>query len=179
MDQHRLDRIADRGTLRFAVVDDVDRHFKVGRRIDENMTVADARPDNRHRRILRDCRDQSGAAARDQHIEILRELHELIRGFAGGVRHELDDIRRQPCRLHRIAHDIRQADIRAECLLAAAQDHAVSGFHAERRRIDRDIRAALEDDADDAERHARFLNAQTVRADISRLHSADDLLKLD
>jgi hypothetical protein len=47
---------------------------------------------------------------------------------------------------------------------AAAQDHRIAGLEAERAGIGRHVRAALIDDADDAERRAHAFDLQPVRA---------------
>ena len=46
---------------------------------------------------------------------------------------------------------------------AAAQDHGVAGLERQRTGVGGDVRAALEDDADDAERRAHALDVEAVR----------------
>ena len=62
---------------------------------------------------------------------------------------------------------------RLQALGAAAQDDGVRGFEAQRTGIGGDVRPALIDDADDAERHPDALNTQTVRPLPRRDHRAD------
>ncbi len=50
-----------------------------------------------------------------------------------------------------------------EALGAAAQDRGIAGFQAQRRRVRRDVGAALVNDADDTERHRDALNLEAVR----------------
>lgn len=52
----------------------------------------------------------------------------------------------------------------AEAVGAAAQDHGIAGLEAQHAGIRRDIGAAFEDHADDAERHAHALDGHAVRA---------------
>ena len=52
---------------------------------------------------------------------------------------------------------------RIRALGAAAQDHRVAGFQAQRARIGSDVRTAFVNDAHYAERHADALDAQAVR----------------
>ena len=51
----------------------------------------------------------------------------------------------------------------AEGIRAAAQDRGIARLEAERAGIGGDVRAALEDDADDAERRAHALDMESVR----------------
>ena len=51
----------------------------------------------------------------------------------------------------------------SESFRAAAQDHGIAGLEAERAGVGGDVRAALVDHADDAERHAHALDAHAVR----------------
>ena len=51
----------------------------------------------------------------------------------------------------------------AETVGAAAQDHGIAGLQAQHAGIRRDIGPALEDHADDAERHAHALDGHAVR----------------
>ena len=51
-----------------------------------------------------------------------------------------------------------------EAFAAAAQDGGVAGLQAEDGAVDGDVGARLVDDADDADRHAEFAEAQAVGA---------------
>ena len=66
---------------------------------------------------------------------------------------------------------------RAEAIRAAAQDRRIAGLEAERAGIGGDVRAALVDDADDAERHAHALDGHAVRALPSLQHRADRIVE--
>ena len=75
---------------------------------------------------------------------------------------------------------MRQAWIAAALRMrvgAAAQDHGIARLQAERAGIRGDVRAALEDHADDAERRADPLDAQAVRPVPCRDHRADRIGK--
>lgn len=51
----------------------------------------------------------------------------------------------------------------AETVRAAAQDHGIARFQAQHAGVRRNVRPALEDHADDAERHAHALDGHAVR----------------
>ena len=81
--------------------------------------------------------------------------------------------RRQARLLQALAHRLRDGARGAEALRAAAQDRGIAGLEAERARIRRHVRAALEDDADDAERRRDALDRQAVRPLERGEHAAD------
>ena len=56
------------------------------------MAVADTGLDDRHGCVRRYGIDETGAAAGNQHIEVFRQLHKLVRGLSARIRHKLDDI---------------------------------------------------------------------------------------
>ena len=62
-------------------------------------------------------------------------------------------------------------------LRAAAQNDRVAGFQAQRTCVCRNVRPALVDDADNAERHAHALDAQAVGARPVGEHGADRIGK--
>jgi hypothetical protein len=68
-----------------------------------------------------------------------------------------------------------QRAVRVLALGAAAQDHGVAGFQAQRAGIRGHIGAALVDDADDAERHDHALDTQTVRPFPPFRHGTDGI----
>ena len=66
----------------------------------------------------------------------------------------------------------------AEAVRAAAQDHGIAGLEAQRAGIGGDVRPALVDHADDAERHAHALDAHAVRPRPGRHDGADRIGEL-
>ena len=133
-----------------------------------DVDVADALEvgEDRHARLVLDAVDQALAAARHDHVDRAVEAgqHRADRGAVAG-RHELD--RRRPAG-RRLGQALDQAAVdragRAERVGAAAQDRGVAGLEAERAGVGGDVRAALVDDADDAERRAHALDVEAVRA---------------
>ncbi len=118
--------------------------------------------DHRDLRIGHHGADQILAAARDNQIDILFQLQQLVDQC---VIFKLDD-------LHRVRRHARLsagfAQHRADGLIgmmrftAAAQDHRVAGLETESRRVSGDVGAGFVDDADDAQRYAHAPHLQAV-----------------
>ena len=73
------------GRLRLGVDHDVERRVEVGGGVDVDVAVAVAVDDDGHGRVLADALDQRRAAARDQAVDEVGELHELDRGLVADV----------------------------------------------------------------------------------------------
>ena len=72
---NRLTGIADTDTLSLCIVDDPDSHVEVGAFINVDMAVSGTSLNDRDRAVFYDSLDQPGASARNQHIDILSQLH--------------------------------------------------------------------------------------------------------
>ena len=83
-------------------------------------------------------------------------------GGAIGRRHELDGGLGQSGALQAGDEGGMDGERRVEAFRASAQYRRVAGFDGQRAGVGRHVRAAFVDDADDAERHAHALKAQTV-----------------
>ena len=70
------------------------RHLFVCCGVDEDVTVADSRLDDRHLAVADHVVDQACAAARNQHIDQSARRHQLI-GDLARTRHELDGLGRE------------------------------------------------------------------------------------
>ncbi len=120
--------------------------------------------EHRHARLGLHAADQVLAAARHDHVDRAVEAgeHHADR-LAVARRHQRD--RRGGQSGFDQAFDQRGMDraAGAEALGAAAQDRGIAGLEAERAGIGGDIRPALIDHADDAERHPHALDAHAVR----------------
>ncbi len=118
--------------------------------------------DHRDFRIGHHGADQILAAARDNQIDIIFQLQQLVDQC---VIFKLDD-------LHRVRRHARLgagfAQHRADRLIgmmrftAAAQDHRIAGLETECRRIGGDVRAGFVDDTDDAQRYAHPPHLEAV-----------------
>ena len=113
------------------------------------------------------------AAAWHQHVEVAAEPGQhLSDGVARPRRDERDRGLGQSGR----AEPLDQAGVQRgrgmEAFRTAAQDRRIAGFEAERSRIGRDVRAALVDHADDAERRRHALDQKAVRPIETGQHAA-------
>ena len=118
--------------------------------------------DHRHARVLVDEADQALAAARNEQIEDVVELHHLHHRLAAEVLHQ-----RHGVLVHAgVAQGLAQAGgdggVGAHRFLAAAQDHAVAGLQAQRRGVGGDVGTRLVDHADHTQRHAHALDLEAL-----------------
>ena len=85
MDQQLLRGVADSGTVRLRVHDDVGCHFEVGRGVDIDVAVAGSIDDIRNGGVGFDRGDEVGTAAWDQEVDPLLRLHQGLGASTGGV----------------------------------------------------------------------------------------------
>ena len=71
MDEQRLHRVAGAVALCLGIIGNAHRLVEIGTRIDVDVTNAVEVLDHRHFRVARDALDQSFAAARDDHVDML------------------------------------------------------------------------------------------------------------
>ncbi len=126
------------------------------------MAVARAGLDHRDGRIFDHRADQPLAAARDQHIQVAVQVHQVVGRVAAGIGHKQDTVVGEPGAPERTAHDLCKRCIGVDRFLAAPQDTNVGGFEAEARRIDCDIGARFKDHPDHPNRGAHLLDFQPV-----------------
>ena len=120
--------------------------------------------EDRNTRFFLHAFDQALAAARHDHVErAVQAGQHHAHGFAVARRHERDGGRRQPGFEETFDQRGMDGAAGAKTLRAAAQDRGIAGLQAQRAGIGGDIRPALIDDADDAERHPHALDAHAVR----------------
>ena len=130
--------------------------------------------EDRHARLALHALDKALAAARHDHVErSAQPLQHLADRLAGGEGRAGDRGFRQAG--FDEAGD--QAGVNRgggmEAIGAAAQNHRIAAFEAERARIRRHVRPAFVDHADDAERRRDTLDPQPVRPLESRQHAPD------
>ena len=102
------------------------------------------------------------AAAREDEVDdavLRRELGELLAPAAGD---EADRAVGDAGLGRRLGGDRREHGVRVRRRGRAAQDDRVAGLQAQRGGVDRDVRARLVDDGDDAERHAQLAHVEAV-----------------
>ncbi len=93
--QHALGGVAHRGAGALGVVEDPGRHVQVGLVVDIDVAHAHAGPDDRHAGVLHHGADQPRPAPGDQHVHILRQVHQLRGGLLAGILHQGDAVLRQ------------------------------------------------------------------------------------
>ena len=98
----------------FALTTIVERLVEIGGGVDVDVTVAVAVDDHRHRRVVADALDERRAAARDQAVDVVGELHHLGRGLVRGVFDEDHRVFGQPVLGERVAQHRRDRDVRAQ-----------------------------------------------------------------
>ena len=164
IDQQGLGRAADAGAAHLGVQHDGLGHVERGRLVDIDVADAFEMREHRHARFGLHARDQALAAARHDDVDGAVEPceHHADRG-AVARRHQRDRVLGQV----RFAQALRERGMdrarRAMAVRAAAQDHGVAGLERERAGVGGDVRPALVDHADDAERHAHALDRHAVR----------------
>ena len=107
--------------------------------------------------------NQLFAAARDDEIDVLFELQQLVNQVSVFRFRDLERPLRHACAGARFLEDRADGAIGKMGLAAAAQDYGVARFDAKRRRVGGHIGPGLVNDCDHAERDARSFHLQTVR----------------
>ena len=171
--QQRLGGVAGAVALGLGVLDDLQRLGQVGAVIDVHMAVAVQVLDHRHPRLAGDALDQTLAAARHNHIDVVLHGDEFAhRGAVGGLDH-LHHACRQPGGLQPFTHAGGDGLVRMQRLGATAQDRGVAGFQAQACGIRRHVGTRLVDDADDAERHPHLADLDARGAVLEAVDFAD------
>ena len=165
IDENRLRGAANARAPQLRVLRDAARHLEI--RTGMHVRVADAfeMAHDRHARILLHARDETFAAARHDDVDVAGHVaqHDAD-GFAILRRHHLHGRLGQAMLCQRARETRVNRSARARALGAAAQDRRVAALQAQRGGVGRDVRPALVDDADDAERHAHARNRRARSA---------------
>ena len=163
IDQQRLRRAAYTRAAKLGVEHNRDRHREIGFGVDIDVANAFEMSKHRHPCLVLHARDKAFAPARDDDINrTLKPREHQPDSIAFARWHELDRIFGQASRAKPRAHRIRNQRRGAEALGTAAQKGGISAFKAQSGGIRRDIGAAFEDHADDAERRRHALETQAV-----------------
>ncbi len=121
--------------------------------------------EDRHLCLGDDATDQTFAPTRDRQVDLLGQGKEVADGRTVGRLDQLDRVAGKSARSEGVDQDAGQREVRPVGFLAAPQDHRVAALDAEGRGVDRDVRAALEDHEDDAERDAHLGDLEAVGRD--------------
>ena len=103
-------------------------------------------------RFLGAAEDEPCAAAGDEQVDQAGGGHKLPRAGAVRILDESNHFRREARVRQTQMNGVRYGGVGTESLLAAAQYRGVAGLEREDRRVGGDVRAALIDDGDDAQR---------------------------
>ena len=130
--------------------------------------------EHRNARLPLHAVDQALAAARNDDVERAVEARQhLAHNLAGGK----GSARNGGFRQARLPQALDKAGVdrggRVKAVRAAAQHHRVAALQAQRAGVGGDVRPALVDDADDAERGRDALDDEAVGAIVGREHPAD------
>ena len=148
------------GPLRLRVHDDVERLVEVGGRVDVDVAVAVAVDDHRHGRVVADARDERGAAARDQAVDVVGELHHLDGGLVARRRRRgCTASSGSPALASASRRTAAIAMLRAQRRARAAQQRGVAGLEAEPGGVAGHVGPVLVDDRHHAERHPDLLRS--------------------
>ncbi len=162
--EQRLQAVAHGHLPELRVEHDRPGHLRVGAGVEED--VADARVvlDHRDAGRLHDLADQARPAARNHQVdETVGPEQGLERRTVGGG-HDHHGVLGNARIPRGRAQLLAERQVRPDRFRAAAQDHGVARLHAERGRVDRDVRSRLVDDEDDAERYPHAAHPQAIRS---------------
>ena len=95
MYDQRFTGVADADPLGLGIEYDVQSHLEIRSLIHEDMAVPGSRLDDRHRTVLHHGTDQSGSAARNQHIHVIVQAHEFLRHLPVGIGDKLYTVLRE------------------------------------------------------------------------------------
>ena len=163
MHQQDLLRIADRGAAGLGVFDDIQCHGR-GPQTGPHKRWQIPVPVWMHGTLALATQEanQPLAAPGDQKVDITDAGHQLCRTGPAGILHQLHQLPGHSDAVQPILQGADDGVRRAEGFLAAAQNAGVAGFQRQRRRVRRDIGAALVDDRYDAQGDADPVNLQPV-----------------
>ena len=173
MHQQGLQRIAHARARGLAVQQQAQGQVQVGGAVHVQVAYALVVLDHRHPRVFGHEADQAFAATRDRQVDDVGQLQQLKHGLAPQVGDQGQHGRVQPGVADGALQGGGNGGIGMDRLRSAAQDHAVAGLDAQRRRVGCHVRPRLVDHRDHAQRHAYPLDPDAVGADLAAGHLAD------
>ena len=174
VDQQGLGRTAHPGAPQLRVEHDVLGHCQIGGPIDVDMAHALEMTDHGHTSFLLDASDQTLAAARHDHVDVVHHVRQHVtdRGPVGRG-NELNAAAWQAGDRQPLIQARMDGGARMHALRAAPQYDGIARFQTQRSGIGGDVRTALINDADDAQRDSHALNVHAVRPGPLGEHGSD------
>ena len=130
---------------------------------------------HRHRRFVRDTLNQSLAATRYEHVDMLVHRRQQADNRAIGGRDQLHRVFRQPGNGEPFPNAGRDGLIRMQRFRAAAQDAGVSRLETKGGGVGGDVGPRFVDDADDAEWHPHVPDLDAARPELKLADFADGI----
>ena len=137
------------------------------------MAYAHAGLDHRHPGVFHHAADEPRAAPGDQHVQIRRQMHQLVGAVPAGVLHQRDAVPGQSDVLQRVPHDGNKGLVGVEGLPAAPEEDGIARLQTQGGGVHRDVGPGLVDDADDAQRHPALADDEPVGTLVHFCHRAD------
>ena len=138
-----------------------------------DVAVADTGLDGRHGGVADDGVDQARPAARDDDVDEAAGLDQVRDAGPVGAGQQLHRVGVQPLGHQRGAQRGHECRVGPRRRRTTAQQHGVARLQREPERVDRDVRPALVDHADDTERNALLAHLQAVGQRAAAQHLAD------
>ena len=153
MHEQRLGGVADAGSLRLGVEDDVEGAVEVGGGVDVDVAVAVAVDDVGDLGVVEDRSHQRGPAPGDQAVDVAGELHQLDGGLVRDILHEDDGVVREA----RLGRPLPQQSghrlVRSQRRRRAPQQGGVARLEAQAAGVAGHVGPVLVDDRHHAEGH--------------------------
>ena len=154
VDQQAFGGAADSGAAGLGVHHDPARLFDIRRLVDVDVTNAFEVRKHRHPRLRLHPAHKTLAAARHDHVDIIRRCqHGADKGAVAG-RRDLDGVFGKARGAQPFHKAFMDGGSRVEALRPAPQDHRIAGLQAQPARVGCNVRAAFVDHANDAQRRA-------------------------
>ncbi|MPM53526.1 hypothetical protein SDC9_100294 [bioreactor metagenome] len=164
MYQKRFCRIADGWTRAFRVFNNIRGHRQIRALVDIDMANANAGFNDGDRGVFYNALNQSGAPARNQHVDEPVELHQFVGGGSIRIPQQLNGTSGNAAFLGRLRQRVTDGGVAEDRLGSPAQHAGIAALEAKSDRIRGDIRPRFIDYADDAKRHAPLFDSKPVRA---------------
>ena len=138
-----------------------------------HMTIADAGLDGGHHRVAYHRVDQPRSPARNHDIDEAAGLDQMRDAGAVVARQQLHGVDIAILDRQRVPKCLHQSGIGPGRRRAAAKQHRVARLQRQPEGVDRDVRPALVDDADDTERHPLLAQLKAVGQRAATQHLTD------